>query len=145
MRGAIDGDGGDGDDDDIGACNPDQNGTTGGVNVIHLTMTDTGFTVGAVGNGPGEPNITTENLAHVMLTITNSGTRPHDFVIQCIATPNTSGCPQQTCFPPEANSTAIDPGAMKTLDFVTPAHEGAYPFSSDLPGDTALIGQFVLM
>ena len=136
-------------------CNPDQNGVSGGTQVvIELAVSDTAFTVGAIDKGPGEPNITTENSVSVSLTMTNVGTKPHDFVIRCLPTPNSNGCPTQSCFPPEAALPPLKPGARATTVFVTPVHEGPYPFVSDVPGDTrsssdggltGLVGQFVVM
>jgi hypothetical protein len=135
-------------------CNPDENGTAGGTSVFELTVSDSAFTLGSGDSGPGEPNITVENLANVQLTMTNVGTKPHDFVIRCLPTPNTMGCSAESCFPPGARIPPLKPGAHATINFVTPIHEGAYPFVSDVPGDTntsadggvtGLVGQFVLM
>ncbi|HWL87182.1 MAG TPA: hypothetical protein VNO21_15360, partial [Polyangiaceae bacterium] len=87
-------------------------------------------------------------------TLTNIGTKPHDFVIRCLSTPNANGCPTQSCFPSGANIPAVAPGQKATTTFTAPFAEGAYPFLSDLPGDsttnadgvlTGLVGQFVLM
>jgi hypothetical protein len=44
----------------------------------------------------------------------------------------------------EATIAGLQPGESATAQFTVPAVEGAYPFSSDLPGDEALVGQFVL-
>ena len=135
-------------------CTSDSNGINGGMRVIDLTVSDTAFTVGALDGGPGEPNITIENAATVSLTMTNVGTKPHDFVVQCLPTPNADGCPTQVCFGPEANLPQIQPGKSGTTTFVTPLREGLYPFISDVPGDTqtgadggitGLVGQFVIM
>lgn len=136
-------------------CNPDENGVTGsGTTVVLLEVSDTAFKVGTAEGGPPEPNITAENVASVQLTLTNVGTRPHDFVIQCQPTPNTNGCTTQSCFPADASIPSLKPGEKATRSFVTPIHEGNYPFISDLPGDTTagpdggltgLVGQFVLM
>src|SRR5579864_8201428 len=106
------------------ACRADQNGGSGGMQVVDLTVSDTAFTVGAGDAGPGEPNITVENAATVTLTMTNMGTKPHDFVIQCQPTPNTNGCPTQSCFPPDADIPPLPPGASTTIVFVAPFHEG---------------------
>ncbi len=133
-------------------CQMDQNGVQGGRQVIQLTVSDTAFTVGAADGGPGEPNITVENSATLTLTMSNIGTRPHNFAVQCLATPNASGCSMQSCFPPDAGIPALPPGASATTVFVAPRHEGTYLFVSDLPGDTqstdggvtGLVGQFVL-
>ena len=135
-------------------CSTDSNGISGGMHVIDLTVSDTAFTVGALDGGPGEPNITIENAATVSLTTTNVGAKPHDFVVQCLPSPNADGCPTQVCFPPEANLPQVQPGKSATTTFVAPFHEGLYPFISDVPSDTqtspdggitGLVGQFVLM
>ncbi len=135
-------------------CLADQNGISGGKQVIDLTVSDTAFTVGAAEGGPGEPNITVENATVVTLTMSNVGTKPHDFVIRCLATPNASGCPAQSCFAADAGIPPLQPGESATTVLVAPVHEGTYPFVSDLPGDTqtsedggvtGLVGQFVLL
>jgi hypothetical protein len=136
-------------------CNPDSNGVSGGTQVIDLTVSDTAFSVGAADSGPPEPNITVENAATLTLTLTNVGTRPHDFVVQCQSVPDVpKGCPAQVCFPPDADIPSLQPGQSATTTFVTPSHEGTYPFISDVPGDSernddgglgGLVGEFVLM
>jgi uncharacterized cupredoxin-like copper-binding protein len=137
-----------------GGCATDQNGTNGGTEVVYLTVSDTAFAVGGVDSGSTQSNITIENGSTVTLTLTNVGTRPHDFVVQCQPTPNSNGCPMQSCFPPEANIPALAPGKSATTKFVAPFKEGAYQFVSDLPGDTqtspdagttGLVGEFLLM
>jgi hypothetical protein len=148
----VSGSSGDGDDN---ACTPgDQDGIVGGNNLVELTVSDTGFGVGAPDSGSTESNITVQNLAMVTLVMTNIGTKPHDFVIQCMPTPNTKGCPTQSCFPAAANIPAVQPGKSATAMFQTPATEGAYTFTSDEPGDTqtaadggvtGLVGEFNLM
>jgi hypothetical protein len=120
---------------------------------VYLTVSDTAFAVGGVDSGSTQPNVTIENAATVTLTLTNVGTRPHDLVVECQPTPNTSGCPMQSCFPPEANIPALEPGRSATRTFVAPTHEGVYPFASDLPADLSSpdgggagpVGEFVLM
>ena len=137
------------------ACPPgDQDGITGGNNVIELAVSDTGFGVGAPDSGSTEPNITVQNGAMVTLTLTNIGAKAHDFVIRCLPTPNDKGCPTQSCFAPGASLPAVAPGESATTTFTTPATEGAYTFTSDEPGDTrtapnggltGLVGEFNLM
>jgi hypothetical protein len=135
-------------------CTTDQNGVQGGHDVVFLTVTDTGFSVGGPDSGSTQPNITVENAATVTLTLSNVGSKPHDLAVQCMATPNSRGCPEQSCFPPGANIPALGPGQNATTTFVVPTVEGAYPFVSDLPGDmatspdggeTGLVGEFLLM
>lgn len=84
-----------------------------------------------------------QNLANVTLNLTNKGTRPHDFVVECLPTPNDNGCPTTSCFPDAANVGALEPDASVTRKFVTPNPEGSYTFRSNLPGDTQT-GQFVV-
>jgi hypothetical protein len=136
-------------------CAPgDQDAVNGGTQVVLVSVSDTGFTVGGVDSGSTEPNITVENLANVILTLTNTGTEPHDMTIGCIGTGLPAGCPSTSCFPSDANIATLQPGESMTTAFVTPAVEGAYPFVSDVPGDaarsaeggvTSLGGEFVLM
>jgi hypothetical protein len=134
-------------------CRTDADGIIGGASTIQLTVSDTAFSVGAADSGSVEPNIVVQNLSRVTLTLTNVGTRPHDFVIRCLPTPNAAGCPTESCFPPEAGLGPVAPGGSATTTFMTPAVEGAYPFVSDQPGDSetaadggpGLLGEFVLM
>jgi len=156
-------------DDDDPCSTGDQDGVGGGNNVELVSVSDTGFTVGGVDSGSTEPNIAVENLANVTLTLTNTGTKPHDMVIQCIPTGLPASCMNPTsCFPnpADAGSTsntvtlipALAPGASQTITFVTPPVEGVYDFISDVPADNTqfntpddagvtgnLTGDFVLM
>lgn len=129
----------------VNECTPnDQDGVIGGKIAVLLTVSDAGFAVGGVDSGSTQRNITIQNSVRVTLTLTNAGTRPHSFVVGCIPTELPSGCKQRSCFPAEANIAPVDPGKSVTTEFVTPLVEGAYPFSSDVPGDDALVGQFVI-
>ena len=140
-------------DDD--SCQPDdQDGVIGSYHTVLLNVSDTGFAVGGVNSGSTQPNIAVQNLSNVKLTITNVGSKPHSFKVACIPTELPAQCPQMSCFPDAASVPAIDPGASVTVEFATPAVEGAYPFTSEEPGDvttdedgklTGLLGQFVLM
>ncbi|MEI9938783.1 MAG: hypothetical protein WDO69_16310 [Pseudomonadota bacterium] len=141
-------DGDDDDDDDdnpSGNCIPDdQDGVVGGKNTVKLYVTDTGFNVGT--QDSGQRNIAVQNRANVALTLTNVGTRPHGFTIACRPTDLPAECNQPTsCFPTAANVAALQPGDAVTVMFQTPVVEGEYQFTSDEPGDEALIGEFVLM
>jgi hypothetical protein len=141
--------------DDNGSCKPgDQDGIVGGTNTVLLNVSDTSFGVGGVTSGSTQRNIAVQNLSNVKLTITNIGTKTHDFKVACIATSLLAGCPTLSCFPAAANVDAILPGKSATVVFQTPAVEGAYQFISDEPGDTStdadgkltgLVGEFVLM
>ncbi|HEY8040721.1 MAG TPA: hypothetical protein VIF15_13040 [Polyangiaceae bacterium] len=118
-----------------GACGPgDSDGITGGSFTFDLAVTDTAFS---------PILLKAQNRAYVTLTLTNNGSRPHDLVIDCLATPNDNGCPATSCFA-DAGIGAVAPGASATATFTTPNPEGIYDFRSDLPGDTALTGQFIV-
>jgi hypothetical protein len=84
-----------------------------------------------------EPILSAQNNANVTLTVHNMGTKPHDFVIDCIPTPNEDGCPMTSCFPMSAKTDPLDPGASATVMFVVPLVEDIYYYHSDLPGDVA--------
>lgn len=147
--------GGEAGDDGDDACQPDdQDGVVGGNNVVLMNVSDTGFAVGGVNSGSMQPNIAVQNTSNVKLTITNVGTKVHSFYIDCRPSELPEGCPQTSCFPDEANIPAIEPGEKATVEFETPAVEGAYRFTSQEEGDTTegedgeltgLVGQFVLI
>ena len=145
-----------GDKGDGGPCDADdQDGVLGGTNTVLLSVSDSAFAVGGVDSGSMQPNIAVENSSTVKLTVTNTGTTPHSFVVACIPSGLPASCNQPTsCFPDAANIPAIDPGKSVTVMFMTPAVEGAYQFTSDVKGDTTtdkggnvagLVGEFVLM
>jgi hypothetical protein len=101
-----------------------------------LTVTDTEFVPKIV---------TTQNTSTVTLKLKNEGTTPHAFVVACKPTPNSDGCPAQSCFPPEAKIEPLAPGDEVTILFETPLVEGIYDFHSDVPADTELQpGQFII-
>jgi hypothetical protein len=130
-----------------GACAPgDTDGLTGGSFTFALKADDAAF-VPAI--------LKAQNVASITLTLTNTGTKPHDFVIDCAATPNGNGCPQTSCFGDAAKIAPVAPGGSATATFATPNAEGIYVFRSDLPGDTqtaadggggvtGLVGQFIV-
>jgi hypothetical protein len=110
-------------------CQPDDaDGIMGGSVSFDLTVDDMGFTPAI---------LPAQNATNVTLTLHNIGAMPHDFVIDCLATPNDDGCPMTSCFPPSASIPAVAPGATATSTFVTPTPEGIYYYHSDLPGDAA--------
>jgi hypothetical protein len=127
-----------------GGCASDQDGVSGGQVTFVLAVDDTTFS----------PTILkAQNLAQVTLTLKNTGTRPHDLVVDCIATPNDNGCPTTSCFPDAGRIPAVPPDASATTTFVTPNPEGIYAFRSDLGTDshvasdggvTGLAGQFIV-
>lgn len=136
-------------------CNPnDQDGVVGGTTTVLLSVSDTAFSVGGVNSGSMQPNIAVQNSSTVRLTVTNVGSSAHSLVVDCIPSDLPAGCPAMSCFPSDANIPALEPGQSITVTFATPAVEGAYRFTSDVPGDTAtdmdgnvtgLVGQFVLL
>lgn len=109
-----------------------------------LTVSDTAFAVGGVGSGSTQRNITIQNSTELTLTLSNTGTTPHSFVVACIATELPAACVRTSCFPAEAEIPPVEPGASASTQFVVPLVEGAYPFSSDVSGDEGLVGQFVV-
>ena len=119
----------------------DSDGVNGGAFTFQLSVTDTGFAPAI---------LKAQNRADVTLTLRNDGTRPHDLVFDCVATPNGDGCPTTSCFPDAAAVPALAPDASATVRFVTPNPEGIYVFRSDVGGDTAvagdggLAGQFIV-
>ena len=119
---------------DDGACVSDADGITGGSYTFDLSVDDTAFT----------PIILkAENLATVTVTLKNTGTRPHDFVIDCIPVAHEGTCPATSCFPDASTLGPVAPDASATTTFLTPNPEGIYDFHSTLPGDTQA-GQFVV-
>jgi hypothetical protein len=122
------------------SCLDDANGLSGGDYTFVLTVDDTAFS---------KPILQTENLAQVTLTLTNMGTKPHGFAIECIPTSAPAGCPAQSCFPDGSTIAPLAPGASATVIFDTPSTEGIYTFKSNDPGDGAVsglnAGQFILM
>ena len=101
-----------------------------------LTVTDSKFAPAIV---------VTQNSSTVTLTLMNQGTRAHGFVVDCLPTPNSDGCPTQSCFPAEAEIEPIDPGDEVTVKFETPLVEGIYEFHSDVAADAELArGQFII-
>jgi hypothetical protein len=103
----------------------DSDGVSGGDAGFALTVTDDAFSPGI---------LKCQNLANVTLTMTNAGTRKHDFVIDCMGS---------ACFPDAATMPPLGPDASATVQFVAPYPEGIYTFRSGLPGDTQT-GQFIL-
>jgi hypothetical protein len=119
---------------------PDAGGTSGacvstkdsGTAAIALSVDDTAFS-------PAQ--VTADDLSLVTVTLTNKGTKPHGFTVQCASTPNTKGCPTTTCFPDASTIDPIPPDASATATFTAPHAEGTYTFGSGASGDT-MTGQF---
>lgn len=85
-----------------------------------------------------------QNSSTIVLSLENRGERPHDFHVDCLATPNDDGCPLQSCFPAEATIPSVAPGEKASAMFFAPRVEGIYSFRSSLPDDQSLEGQFVV-
>jgi len=124
-----------------GSCAKDQDGLSGGTYTFLLKVSDTAFT----------PTIlSAQNAAQVTLTLENTGSKPHDFVVDCLPTPNSTGCPTESCFPDGGATGPVAPGATAKTTFVTPP-DGLYVFRSNVGSDsrvaadggvTGLAGQF---
>jgi hypothetical protein len=127
----------DDDDDDESSCVPDDADGIANVDIaVALSVDDSTFAPAIV---------KTQNSSNVTLTLTNTGTRPHGFSVDCYPTPNARGCPAEVCFPNEATIAPIAPGASATVKFTTPAYEAIYTYRSTADGDGALAtGQFIL-
>jgi hypothetical protein len=133
-------DGSDDDDNDPtngGMCFPDADGLTGGSYTFELTVTDTGFS---------KTVLSTQDNSMVTLKLTNAGTTPHGFQLDCVD-PRTvytklpAMCPTMICFPDAAKIAPIAPGESKTVTFSTPTADNLiYPFRSGEPGDSAVAG-----
>jgi hypothetical protein len=128
-----------------GTCFPDGDGINGGSYVLELDVDDTGFV--AAGPDAGAKEIlATQNDAEVTLTLTNKGTRPHGFEVECTsvlpAFPDVpSGCPTVACFPAGSTIAPLAPGASATVTFVTPTADGLiYPFRSSAESDRGVPG-----
>ena len=117
------------------ACSPsDLDGLVSEPQTLELNVDDTAFS----------PRIlTTQNHSLITLTFDNQGSTPHSFLVDCLPTPNSDGCPTQSCFPKEARIEPVAPGQAGRAVFETPLVEGIYTFRSEAPGDTAS-GQFIV-
>ena len=131
---------------DSGGCFPDSDGLTGGSYTIDLTVDDNAFSKNV---------LNTQNDATVTLTLTNNGTMPHGFEVDCTsvapAYPNLSPmCPSMSCFPSDSTIAPLAPGQSKTLLFFTPTADNLiYTFKSSAPSDISVpglnMGQWSLM
>ena len=79
--------------------------------------------------------VTTQNSSTITLTLTNEGTTPHSFVVDCLPTPNSDGCPTKSCFPSEAKIEPLAPGDRCHDHVRDPAGGGDLHFRSDVAGD----------
>ena len=132
-------------------CYPDQDGVTDVPATIDLVVDDTGFYAGSPDSGADtdagmKTVITTQNDSTITFTLTNRGTKPHGFEVECAsvlgAYPNPpQGCPSTACFPSNSTIAPIDPGTSKTIQFVTPIPDNVlFPFKSSAPGDASVPG-----
>jgi hypothetical protein len=87
--------------------------------------------------------IPAQNSADVTLTLTNQGTAPAGFSIDCLPTPNDDGCATEACFPESHAVAPIAAGASETVEFKIPEVEGIYTYRA-LAGDNARTGQFIV-
>lgn len=122
----------DGDED---KCAPDDfDGIQGGDVLFEVTVNDDGF----------RPLIfTAQNRANVTVTLTNEGSRPLGFWIECLKTPNDDGCPTEACFPDSAQIAPIEPGETATSEFEVPIVEGTYTVVAE-EGESEPSAQFVV-
>jgi len=119
------------------ACTPDDaDGIVDEPARFIVTVTDAKF----------EPAIlAAQNSSQVTIQLKNAGTTAHGFVVDCLPTPNSDGCPTQSCFPNEAEIDPLEPNAEATVVFESPLVEGIYTFRSNVPEDTELeSGQFII-
>jgi hypothetical protein len=127
-------------------CFPDSDGINDVPSTIDIVVDDTGFYAGSPDSGAltdagMKTVITTQNASTVTLTLTNAGTVPHGFEVDCPSVLPTypdlpSGCSSMACFPSESAIAPIAPGTSATVTFVTPTPDNLlFPFKSSAPGD----------
>jgi hypothetical protein len=132
-------------DDGGAACYPDNDGINNVVATIDLVVDDSGFYSSDVDAGM-KLVISTQNDSMVTLTLTNMGTNPHGFEVECTsvlpAYPNLpAGCSSTACFPTSSTIAPIAAGASTTITFDTPTPDNLlYPFKSSEPGDSTVAG-----
>jgi hypothetical protein len=108
-------------------CQPDDaDGVIGGHDNFEVKVSDEKFT----------PKVlTSQNRSNVTLKLENEGTTPHGFAIECLPTPNSDGCPQESCFPEAAKIEPVAPGESATAEFEVPLVEGIYVITTGVDGD----------
>jgi hypothetical protein len=116
-------------------CQPgDADGILGDTDVFAVTVTDGEFT----------PKIlSSQNLTQVTLKLENQGTSPHGFTIACLPTPNSNGCPLESCFPETATIAPVEPGESATTEFEVPLVEGIHVITTGIASD-AFEAQFIV-
>jgi hypothetical protein len=123
-------------------CFPDHDGITATPTTIEVTVDDTGFFRG----GKPVKVLASQNYSVVDLTVTNTGTKPHGFEIECTSTlpgyPDlAAGCPKVSCFPSESTIAPLAHGQSKTVKFITPIPDGiGFPVKSSEPSDCEVPG-----
>ena len=101
--------------EDGGACSqPDQDGVIGGSYTFEVDVSDTAFSPVV---------LKAQNAGKVTLTVKNVGTKPHDFVVQCLTV---QGC--LACFPDAAKVGPLDAGASATVTFTAPSSGASCAF-----------------
>ncbi len=106
-----------------GACMlSDQDGVIGGDFAFDVAVSDTAFT---------PVILKAQNSGTVRLKVTNTGSKPHGFAIDCLVA---SGC--TACLPDAAKVGPLAPGETRTTTFVVPEQEGIYAIRSGVPGDS---------
>jgi hypothetical protein len=133
------------DGDAAAACYPDNDGINNVPTTIDLVVNDTGFYSGDVDAGM-KLVISTQNDSVVTLKLTNMGTKPHGFEVECTsvlpAYPNLpAGCSSMACFPASSTIAPIAPSTTATITFDTPTPDNLlYPFKSSEPSDSTVPG-----
>lgn len=116
-------------------CQPeDADGIIGGNDTFEVTVTDEAFA----------PRIlSSQNRTEVTLRLTNAGLAPHGFAVSCLPTPNSDGCPQESCFPEEATIAPLEPGETATARFEVPLVEGIHEITTGVAEDV-FSAQFIV-
>jgi len=136
---------------DGATCYPDNDGFSNVPATVDVIVDDTGFYSGSPDSGIDmdagmKVVITTQNDSAVTLTLTNLGTKPHGFEVECTsATPAyptlPAGCSSRVCFPSSSTIPPIGPGTSMHVTFDTPPPDGLlYPFKSSAPADSTVPG-----
>ncbi len=100
----------------------DQDGVVGGDFAFEVAVGDTGFT---------PVILKAQNSGVVTVKVTNTGSTPHGFVVDCLVV---AGC--TACLPDAAKVGPLAPGETRTTTFTVPEQEGIYAIRSNVPGDT---------
>jgi hypothetical protein len=118
-------------------CFPDHDGISGCQATIFATVDDTTFS---------KTVFSSQNYSIVSLMLTNKGSKPHGFEVECTSTlpgyPGLSAsCPQVSCFPSDSTIAPLAPGDSKTVTFLAPIPDGiGFPVKSSDPSDCDVPG-----